>query len=527
MAGAILIGFQDQGNLGLGYLSAVLQKNRYDVSVLDFRLRHEEILKVFSPDPPLLVGFSLIFQYYLTDFKELAKYLRGKSIGSHFCIGGHFPTLRYQYILETVPEIDSVIRCEGELTLLELMQCLEAGVDWRDIEGIAYRLNSECIATPPRPLIEHLDDLPYPKEINNSLAVLGKRVNPILASRGCFRNCAFCSIRQFYSEAPGKKVRVRSPKQIVEEMKIQFEKNNISVFLFQDDDFPIYGKAGGIWIDKFLNSLKEKNLIGKIIWKISCRSDEIDKALFARMRAAGLYMVYLGIESGNESGLKILNKQLAVNDNFSALNKLKELEIAIAYGFMLFDPSSTFDSLKTNIAFLRQICADGLLPVIACRMLPYAGTPIEKTLAQEGRLQNDPINPDYTFKEKNLNTYYNKLLKYIQYISQGTESLTTNLTWAWQEYWIMRRLFPPLMGLSEYKKFLQIVTQESNLFILDFFQESLIGYEFGQTKFPRFHEFKKRCQFISEGLLKERDRFVLNNQKFLLEALGVSTEISK
>jgi radical SAM superfamily enzyme YgiQ (UPF0313 family) len=516
---ATLVGFHDQGNLGLGYLGAVLEQHGFKAELLDFRAGKDAIFESVRSSQPLLVGFSLIFQYYLAEFQSLARDLRQRGVHSHFCIGGHFATLRFEELLARVPEIDSVVRCEGELTLLALMRRLAAGKDWRGLAGLAYREGERVVATVPRPLIDNLDDLPYPLRDGETLAVLGKGASPILAGRGCARNCSFCSIRQFYLGAPGKKIRRRSPNEVVREMQYLFAERNVSIFLFQDDDFPVHARSGRGWIDQFAGALTSTGLAANVIWKISCRADEVDFTLFATLRRAGLYMVYLGLESGTDEGLKALNKQLTVADNLRAVRILKDLDLSIAYGFMLFDPSSSFASVQHNIAFLRQICDDGMLPVVACRMLPYAGTPIEDKLRREGRLRGDVLNPDYAFREPRLDRCFHRVNAYLTHFMQGTNALSNQIGWAWQEYWIMRRLFPVLPDLDAYRRFLQAITSESNAFFLDTIQRTVFAYPHDQSAGPGMAAFEERCGTIAMRLMAQRDDFMVRNQASLLASL--------
>src|ERR1039457_408607 len=81
---AILVGFQEQGNLGLGYVAAMLVRCGFAVRILDFRERRESILDTIRSTNPVLVGFSLIFQYYVPQFRALAAYLRDNGIACHF-----------------------------------------------------------------------------------------------------------------------------------------------------------------------------------------------------------------------------------------------------------------------------------------------------------------------------------------------------------------------------------------------------------------------------------------------------------
>ncbi|GLS20330.1 hypothetical protein GCM10007874_33470 [Labrys miyagiensis] len=83
-------------------------------------------------------------------------------ITSHSTIGGHYPSLCHDELLQNFPEIDSVVRYEGEETLIELVDKLRAGQDWRDIDGIAYMRDAEVMATQARALVPDLDALPFP-----------------------------------------------------------------------------------------------------------------------------------------------------------------------------------------------------------------------------------------------------------------------------------------------------------------------------------------------------------------------------
>ncbi len=120
-APVMLVGFQNQGNLGLGYLAATLRQHGYRVEVFDFETSPQVLLEAARANPPILIGFSLIFQFYIHRYRELIDFLRKNGVRCHFTMGGHFPSLSYQHTLELVPNLDSVVRFEGELTLLELV----------------------------------------------------------------------------------------------------------------------------------------------------------------------------------------------------------------------------------------------------------------------------------------------------------------------------------------------------------------------------------------------------------------------
>ena len=517
----MLVGFQNQGNLGLGYLAAVVRRHGYSVQVVDIEQDPEEILRIARELNPILIGFSLIFQFFIDRYAALLYLLRKNGIDCHFTMGGHFPSLSYEQTLELVPELDSVVRFEGEITLIELVDAVAAGEDWRDIHGIAFRNGHGVTLTKPRALLEDLDQLPYPDRDYEPEAVLGRSIMPILASRGCARTCSFCSIHTFYRAAPGRIVRTRKPAEVVREMSLLHEESGTTIFLFQDDDFPLFGQVWRRWANEFVDELERTGLAKKIIWKMNCRADAVDRDLFIRMRDAGLYLVYMGLESGSEQGLETLHKQITVEQNLRAVETLKSIGLMFEYGFMLLDPSSTFESIRENISFLRTILSDGCLPVTFCRMLPYDGTPIKDELVRTGRLRGDVCNPDYDFLDPRIGEFYEALTNLVSLSGwiHGLKAVTSQLGWAWHEVATVERLFPVLPGMEEYKETLRDITKRSNDLLLRVVED--LSYQFSDNTpagWTREVVEEARELFLAE-LLRERDAFVYANQDILIDTL--------
>jgi anaerobic magnesium-protoporphyrin IX monomethyl ester cyclase len=403
----VFVSFQEQDNLGIGYIASVLLQNGFDIKIVDVRLGREKVLREIQSLDPLVVGFSLIFQYHLYDFADLADYLRSHGVTSHFCVGGHYPSLRHDEILHTIPQIDSVALFEGEHTFLDLVRSIDKGAEWREIQGIAFRNNGSIRVNPLRPLEKDLDSFPPPVRQPVRQSVLGKKLATIIAGRGCSFNCSFCSIREFYSKPPGPLKRLRRPEMVAREIELLHEQMDCSIFMFQDDDFPVAGKKGKDWATTFCGLLRDRGLHDKIMWKISCRCDEVEAPLFQMMKDAGLSLVYLGIESGTDAGLRLMNKRLTAASNLQAVSRLKELAINYEYGFMLFDPTTTGQSVTENLDFLEKVCGDGSSPLTFCKMLPYAGTPIEAQLRKERRLKVPRVGyADYDFNDTSIDRFY-------------------------------------------------------------------------------------------------------------------------
>jgi anaerobic magnesium-protoporphyrin IX monomethyl ester cyclase len=520
----ILIGFQKIGNLGLGYLSAVLRRDGFEVSVIDIEERPDEIVRKVADSQPLLVGFSLIFQFYIRRYGDLMRSLRASGVDSHFTMGGHYPSLSPEQTLKAVPELDSVVQFEGEATLLELANSLSAGHDWQDIDGIIRRGDGAIVANKPRHLAPDLDSLPFPDRDFAPVEILGRLGMPLLASRGCARTCSFCSIHTFYRTAPGKVVRLRKPAEVVREMRQLYDERGITLFLFQDDDFPMFGPKWRAWANDLVDQLHASGLSRKVIWKVNCRADAVEPELLARMRDAGLYMVYMGLESGDEQGLITLNKEISVEQNLAAVRMLKELGIRFEYGFMLLDPSSTFSSVRTNIAFLREIVGDGCAAATFCKMLPYDGTPIKDELAASGRLKGDVCTPNYDFLDPRLDDFYTALARIVDVTGwvHGPQALTLQLGWAHTEVAVIRKLFPRLPDTDDYDRKLRRLTARSNARLFEVVETLADIHESGQGREPDGQVLRTYCANVLQDVLAERNAFILRNEKTLLEALEVA-----
>jgi radical SAM superfamily enzyme YgiQ (UPF0313 family) len=520
----VLVGFQNQGNLGLGYLAATLESVGYHVEVIDNYEPYEQIVRRVQSLDPVVVGFSLIFQFYVHRYEELARELREAGVTAHFTMGGHFPSLSPNDTLELVPQLDSVVRFEGEVALLELCDRIGLGRDWRDIQGLVYKRRGTIVTTELRPLLADLDELPRPYATVATRPILRRNVAQMIASRGCARTCSFCSIHMFYRLAPGKVVRTRRPAEVAAEMRYLLDEVDATVVLFQDDDFPIFGPAWHRWTRELLDEIRAQDLVGRMLWKVNCRADAADPVLLSEMREAGLYMVYMGLESGSEKGLETLHKQITVAQNEAAVQTMKELGILFDFGFMMLDPSSTFETIEENTAFLRRIVGDGSAPAEFCRMVPYDGTPIKDALVAEGRLRGDVCNPDYDFLDPRIERFFtlvNEALNVTGWI-HGLQALSPQLKFAWNELAVMRGFTPSLPGLATYEDRLRRITRESNETLMEVVEDLVAVCRDGAAQSISPETLARGREQYVDRLLTLRIGFVLENQDALLASLGAA-----
>ena len=398
----VLVGCEDEENLGLRYIAAYLESNRVSAAIeaFDASSDHGRLLRRIQSTSPLVVGFSIIFQRMLPDFARAVDRLREEGVESHLTCGGHFPTLEPEETLAAIPGLDSVVRHEGELTTLELVRTLRNGGRLQDIDGIAYQASDGVRLNTPRPLIEDLDQLPFPIREQPRLVVDGHGVSSIISSRGCVFDCSFCSVQNFYRDAPGPARRSRSPANVAEEMQLMVDDLGVRVFIFKDDDISTRGPKHGAWIESFATELEDRGLAGRVLFRISCRVDEVVRDRLRRLQDVGLSAVYLGIESGNEKGLHHFNKRYGLADVIRAADTLDELGLNYEYGFMMFEPWSTLATISDDLALLEDLGSRGSSVVDFTKTMPYAGTAIARRLEEEGRLEGTVAAPDYGYLDK-------------------------------------------------------------------------------------------------------------------------------
>jgi anaerobic magnesium-protoporphyrin IX monomethyl ester cyclase len=406
----VLVGFEDQDNLGLRYLSSRLRQAGHRTRLVAVTDGPGPVLDAIRTVAPHVVGFSLIFQYLVPQFGRLLARLRADGVTAHFTMGGHYASFEPEALLHAIPELDSVVRFEGEDTLLELTERIAAGRRWDDVAGVAARGPAGVILAPGRPGRMDLDTLPWPDRDDIRYDLQRLPTASILGGRGCPWRCSFCSIITFYEANGTKGRRRRDPARVVDELEYLHCRRGARIILWQDDDFLAGGRAGVKWAHAIARECVRRGLHRDMRWKISCRSDEVSVDALAPLVEAGLTHVYMGVESGDADDLERLNKRLKPDVHLRAGDVLRRLDVSFDFGFMLLQPWSTAATVRNNLAFLRAFVGDGASTVTFCRTLPYVGTALEERLRAEGRLRTLDPEADYRFLDPRLDAFYDWLL---------------------------------------------------------------------------------------------------------------------
>jgi len=495
-------------------MASMLAAEGFKTRVIDFRNKRTDILRILKRLDPLLVGFSVIYQYYINQFIDLVSFLRKEGINCHFTAGGHYASLKYEELFKFIPLLNSIVRFEGEYTISELAVSIQNGEDWKRIDGIAYKDKDKIVTNPLRAFEKDLDKFPFPQRSPLRTYAFEMKFATIIAGRGCTNDCSFCNTKQFYNHIRGPVKRIRRAEMVVKEIETLYHKQNCSVFLFLDDDFPLNPIHGDEWINRFCNELERTGLNEKIIWKINCRPDEVDEKRFSYMKKYGLFNVFLGIEDGTNEGLKKLSKHLTVETSIEAIRILKRLKIGFDFGFMLFQPNTTFKSLNDNLDFLKEICGDGYAPVTFLKMMPYYETRIEKELLQEGRLKMSSGRRDYDFLDERMDKYYEYISDCFKEWLRYTDGLENTANWAGNYLSVYIHYFDKLPDVMKYQRKIRNAIAESNLFLINAMKELAVIFESKQYM-------KDNSQIID----KYREKIKSNHDHYRKEIINTTGKL--
>ncbi len=450
MTDILLVGAEELENLATRYLAAVLRQHGYSVDLAAFSTVEEMDTVVWQAElaQPRMIGLSIIFQYRAPEFMQLAARLRQALPQAHITAGGHFATFAAQEMLKDFPALDSVVRGEGEQTLLELAQKLDAPESWDSILGLSFRRNDTPTDNPPRPLVARLDALPFPARDTPPKHHFGIGYSPIVGSRGCYRDCAFCSIHSFYAASGGKPQRFRSVPNLVDEMESLYHQFGVRFFVFNDDEWFPPGKARHTRIDQLAAELDKREI--QVIMSIKCRADDVEEKLFRRLLDIGVVRAYVGVESGSDHSLQTLNKHTTAAQNRHALEVLQQVGMLADFGLIFFDPDSTVEDVRANLDFLRAMGGQGQAPLSFGRMEVYAGTPILSRLQREGRLTGNYMAWNYVMADPRVELLWRLMITAMRHRQYTNRGLCKQCSVAYYELMMYKHLhtsrYQPALG---------------------------------------------------------------------------------
>ena len=330
-----------------GYIASLLQANDIETEILDTYLgcySFERMVEEVVDKEYDVLGIHVVYSWEHTPTVLNAINEIGSRIGAPIVVYGFYPTFAHDFILKSHPFVDCAIIGEPEFAFLECCSLIKKGKNLGGIDGLAFRNDGDCIVSSKRKVINNLDLLPYPYRTKEHMEYIGGN---ILGSRGCYGNCTFCYINNFY----GKRCnwRGRTTENIYHEVQKVLSSISSRYIYFVDANFFGPGDEGQCRAEETAALLQNVKGLG---FGLECRVNDIQERSLKALAHAGLKDVFLGVESGSKRSLKRMRKGATVEQGVRAIELLRNYGIEPHIGFIMFESDSTLQDIRDNFNFL-------------------------------------------------------------------------------------------------------------------------------------------------------------------------------
>jgi anaerobic magnesium-protoporphyrin IX monomethyl ester cyclase len=366
---------------GIIQLAAYVEKkvSNVEVEILDCNAEQvdwkamQKRIESFKPDIVASSSLATCNVYAVTRTLETAKKVDPNILT---VTGGQHFTATAQESLETYPEIDIIVRGEGEQTLSELVSKADDRSAFPKIEGISFRHEGKIVHNPQRALIENLDELPYPgyhlvKDIVHRyhFAAMTGRDAPyalIEGSRGCPHECTFCTQWAHWQG----KWRLKSPKRIADEMEFCYRNYGSRFIWLTDDNF-----GAGTRASNLAEEIIKREMGDDLTWFVQARCDDIvrNRKALPKLRKSGLNWALLGVENSERSTLDDFKKDIRPEEARTAVNLLKKNGIFTHAMFIVGQRKDSAKSISKLREFSNELAPDFALFTV---LTPFPGTGI-------------------------------------------------------------------------------------------------------------------------------------------------------
>ena len=343
--------------LGVAYVAAALREAGHDVELLDctFLERDEALRRALSARAAVVGIYAMATM--TRDCLWMADRVRGRC--DLLVAGGPMPTCDPAAFLG---RFDVVVRGEGEQTMCEIVAAHEAGAAldtvagavWRPATGSPPDMVRLIAAAPRRPFARDLDDIAHPARDllpNEAYIDYGRRrhgyaLTTVMSTRGCPFDCEFCSNVVFADS-----YRERSAASVLDEVEeaLRLGYDRIS---FADDVFTLNRAR----VHELCDEIARRGL--RFFWECLGRVDSLDPQTARRMKRAGCFRIFFGIESGNDETLRLMNKRITVAQARAAVAAAHDAGLQVGAFFILFYPGETDDTVLDTLRFAGSLPLD-------------------------------------------------------------------------------------------------------------------------------------------------------------------------
>jgi radical SAM superfamily enzyme YgiQ (UPF0313 family) len=308
--------------------------------------------------------------------------------------GGPHPTAAWEQVLGET-EVDLCVIGEGEAVFGDVVAHYAGqGKTLEEITGIAFRREGIPFRTEKRPPIKDLDTIPVPAwdliDFSKYKGMHVRRADPqtyIVVSRGCPYKCGFCSNPIWKESKPW--VRLRGAESIAAEVEQLYQRGIREVYLSADEfnvnfDWPVK-------VARELQKLGHSDLF----FQCNVRADKVTEELAREFRKMNLWMVHIGVESGNQRTIDGLKKHINLDQVVQAC-RIFQAEGIKVFGFLMMyhaweeDGALAFESpadVDKTFAFARRLMRDKLINYMSWQVAtPYPGSRLWGTARKFGLL---------------------------------------------------------------------------------------------------------------------------------------------
>lgn len=342
-------------HLGTASIASFLEKRGIDVGLLGITYDNYTFsaIKIVDELPEAdIVGFPL-FSTNAKVIYAIAQELKTQSPQILVSVGGPLATAAAKEILNDSSYVDFVVLGDGEVPYLSVIEMLRKNQCIDECKNILTQNNKNIDKA--QPYIVDINELPWvSRQYLRQIMKRGFTSARISAKRGCCANCSFCSF-SIYTKEKGSRIRCRSVQDVYSEIMYLNRTYDIRSFIFNDGSFEDPGRAGKEWIKTFCELVRKSGKVFYFFVTVRAESfSEADKDLILLMKSVGFVEVFIGIESQNEDDLRFYKKNASSQDNLNAISVFKDCGIKVTYGFIMFNPIATADSISENYYFLSK-----------------------------------------------------------------------------------------------------------------------------------------------------------------------------
>jgi radical SAM superfamily enzyme YgiQ (UPF0313 family) len=368
--------------IGLAFLTAYLKQRGHEVILLDMQgllMDSGNLAAQIATAGPDIVGVTAMTPT-VPEALQAAGIAKNAVPSVKVVLGGVHPTLDPAGVLKD-PNVDFVIRGEGEEAFASLAAALSADRSPFEIDGVSYRKGNEVVINGKARAIADLDTLPMPdyeafpveRYIEHNRYLRSVRGISVIVSRGCPFQCTFCAVHQ----TMGRNWRIKSPQRVVDELVILKDRHQLEGVWFKDSIFNLNRE----WVKEFCGLMIERKV--NIAWQALTRIDLIDEEELKLMKRAGLTQLDLGIETGSPKSLVRLKKGITV-EKIKERVRLAKQYVKVFGFFMIGIPGEDETDVQQTFELAKALDLDRWTWSIYS---PLPGSPLYDELVAEGRIR--------------------------------------------------------------------------------------------------------------------------------------------